>query len=317
MKKYVIILAAAVLGLVFSCNDKLDLTTDGRISRGEIFQDRYKIMGWLNGCYNYCPGVSLTRAGYTDETHHSDAGTSNGQNYYNFYQGSTSSSNWYGPDNPWESLFQGIRKCNIFITGMQVNTLPGNVTQKDKEQWMGEAYTMRALYYWQLVKRYGGVPIIKEELGVDHDFSSDRRATFNECVEFIIEDCRAALESPANSFPWTADQGDNNVTRGMAYAIMSEAVLYAASPKWSDGTFSWEDAAKITGEAVDACMNEGGYVLYKTAPAADVAQNAYAYFHILLSDASRSTDKETIYGYGGRQSVWRDAGLPSDRKSVV
>ena len=81
MKKYVIILAAAVLGLVFSCNDKLDLTTDGRISRGEIFQDRYKIMGWLNGCYNYCPGVSLTRAGYTDETHHSDAGTSNGQNY--------------------------------------------------------------------------------------------------------------------------------------------------------------------------------------------------------------------------------------------
>ena len=67
-------------------------------------------MGWLNGCYNYCPGVSLTRAGYTDETHHSDAGTSNGQNYYNFYQGSTSSSNWYGPDNPWESLFQGIRK---------------------------------------------------------------------------------------------------------------------------------------------------------------------------------------------------------------
>ena len=87
MKKYVIILAAAVLGLVFSCNDKLDLTTDGRISRGEIFQDRYKIMGWLNGCYNYCPGVSLTRAGYTDETHHSDAGTSNGQNYYNFYQG--------------------------------------------------------------------------------------------------------------------------------------------------------------------------------------------------------------------------------------
>ena len=53
MKKYVIILAAAVLGLVFSCNDKLDLTTDGRISRGEIFQDRYKIMGWLNGCYNY------------------------------------------------------------------------------------------------------------------------------------------------------------------------------------------------------------------------------------------------------------------------
>ena len=318
MKKYIIILAAAVLGLVFSCNDKLDLTTDGRISRGEIFQDRYKIMGWLNGCYNYCPGVSLTRAGYTDETHHSDAGTSNGQNYYNFYQGSTSSSNWYGPDNPWESLFQGIRKCNIFITGMQVNTLPGNVTQKDKEQWMGEAYTMRALYYWQLVKRYGGVPIIKEELGVDHDLSSDRRATFNECVEFIIEDCRAALESPANSFPWTADQGDNNVTRGMAYAIMSEAVLYAASPKWSDGTFSWEDAAKITGEAVDACMNEGGYVLYKTAPAADVAQNAYAYFHILLSDASRSTDKETIYGYGGRQSVWRDAGLPSnDRMSTA
>ena len=211
MKKYVIILAAAVLGLVFSCNDKLDLTTDGRISRGEIFQDRYKIMGWLNGCYNYCPGVSLTRAGYTDETHHSDAGTSNGQNYYNFYQGSTSSSNWYGPDNPWESLFQGIRKCNIFITGMQVNTLPGNVTQKDKEQWMGEAYTMRALYYWQLVKRYGGVPIIKEELGVDHDFSSDRRAIFSgtwnaEPVKEALGDNFGATQLPTITIDGEAKQ---------------------------------------------------------------------------------------------------------------
>ena len=40
MKKYVIILAAAVLGLVFSCNDKLDLTTDayreGKYSRTDI-----------------------------------------------------------------------------------------------------------------------------------------------------------------------------------------------------------------------------------------------------------------------------------------
>ena len=160
-------------------------------------------MGWLNGCYNYCPGVSLTRAGYTDETHHSDAGTSNGQNYYNFYQGSTSSSDWYGPDNPWESLFQGIRKCNIFITGMQVNTLPGNVTQKDKEQWMGEASTMRALDHWQLVKRYRRRPDHQGGAGRRSRLRRpDRRATFDECVEFIIEDCRAALESPARpSFP--------------------------------------------------------------------------------------------------------------------
>src|SRR3546814_4332472 len=46
--------------------------------------------------------------------------------------------------------------------------------------WVAQARTLRALYYLQLIKRYGGVPIFDAPLGTDHDFSQDRRARSEE-----------------------------------------------------------------------------------------------------------------------------------------
>lgn len=310
MKKYAIVLALAVSGLLVSCNEKLDLGTDGRIDRSEIFSDPYKVKGWVNSCYGYLPGLTNNRAAFTDEAHHADAGTSEGTNYYNYYNGNVTASNWPMSDGQvWTQLFQGIRKCNVFLTNIATADLP-TVQQSDRQRWIAEVHTLRALYYWMLVKRYGGVPLFDTELGLDHDFSKDKRASYSECITFILDDCRAALAIPESSFAWIAEA--NAVTRGLTYAIMSEAVLYAASPKWSDGTYTWTQAAAITKEAVEACMNDGGYELYKTAPDPEVAQNAYTYLQLITPSQTRATDKETIYGFGtfaGRLTIWSHAGL--------
>ena len=314
MKKYFIVLVLAVSGLMFSCNDKLDLTTDGRISIDEVFSDRWRTMGWLNSCYDYRVTPGMLRSAYSDEAHHADAGTSDGTGYYNYYTGSVSASSWSMSDGQiWGTMFQGIRKCNIFLENIDAAQIIA--TADEKAKWKAQAYTLRAFYYWQLVKRYGGVPLFDKEVTSDHDFSKDKRATYNECVAFIVRDCRSALEAPAteNAFGWTATS-NNMVSRGVPYAIMSEAVLYAASPKWSDGTYTWEDAAKITKEALLACRDEGNYSLYNETPDAMISQNAYAQYHITMSDYKRATDRETIYAYGGQLSVWQDAGLPSTDK---
>ncbi len=56
---------------------------------------------------------------------------------------------------------------------------------KEKAAWTAQAHTLRALYYLQLIKRYGGVPIFDKPLEIGHDFSLDKRAKFSEVVTFI------------------------------------------------------------------------------------------------------------------------------------
>ena len=91
---------------------------------------------------------------------------------------------------------------------------------------------------------------------------------------------------------------------------MSQTALYAASPLWSDGSFTWERATEITKEALDQCLMHR-FHLYDTKPAPTVAQNAYAYYFFTRSDPSRSWDKETIFeSTSVRTNVWKYAGTP-------
>src|SRR5690606_28762106 len=100
------------------------------------------------------------------------------------------------------------------------------------------------------------------------------------------------------------------MSRAVAYAIKSEAVTYAASPLWADGSYSWADAAQVTAEALQQCL-ANGYKLFDEVPAAGIAQNPYALYFITTSNDQRAVDKETIYQGGVQMQVWKFAGLPS------
>ncbi|WP_298648141.1 RagB/SusD family nutrient uptake outer membrane protein [uncultured Proteiniphilum sp.] len=237
-----------------------------------------------------------------------------------WYNNRTSSSN-----NPvegsysWAHYFQGIRKCNTFLTSINDPEIAtAQIDEDEKNGWIGEVLVLRAFYYLQLIKRYGGVPIISAPYEVTYDFSQDRRASFEECVDFIIADCDAALALPESGksdigFRWDiSDNQRGTITRAFAQAVRSQAALYAASPLWNTAgsKYTWEKATEITKEALDQCLAHG-FELFKTKPAEDIAQNAYAYYFILRSDPSRSIDKETIFETtSNRTNVWKWAGTP-------
>ena len=63
----------------------------------------------------------------------------------------------------------------------------------EKNGWIAEVRVARAYYYLQLIKRYGGVPLIETPYETNHDFSTDKRASFEECADFIISECDKAL----------------------------------------------------------------------------------------------------------------------------
>lgn len=300
--------------LLLSCNEQLDLPSDGRITMDQVFSDYNRTRGYLNSCYGHCPPTHIDRASYTDEAQHV-LGSEPDNQFSNWYAGNVTATNY--PQNsadgsPWARLYEGIRKCNVFLENIKTATVPAS--EEEKAGWVAQARTLRALYYLQLIKRYGGVPIFDQPLETDHDFSKDRRASFAEVVQFILDDCDSALATPASrqGFHWEIyDNQYGLMTRAVAYAIKSQAVTYAASPLWSDGTFTWEDATRITAEALSQCL-ANDYRLFNETPSPDIAQNAYALYFFTSSNDQRAVDKETIYHLGNPLSVWRLAGLPSN-----
>lgn len=325
MKNYIIklfIIFVSFVGLV-SCAD-LDIPSDGRMTLNDIFMDYYSTKNYFDRCRDYIPQVGFSYentplASFCDEAHDASDGVSSAVNdWYNNRTSSTSNPLSTSMD-PWGHYFEGIRKCNTFLQSINDPTVAtASIDEDEKNGWIGEVYVLRAFYYLQLVKRYGGVPIINAPYEINYDFSADSRATFEECVDFILADCDRALEIPESSvstigFRWDiSDSERGHITRAFAYAVKSQAALYAASPLWyTDGSkYSWEKATEITKEALDVCLAHG-FQLFDITPDADIAQNAYAYYFINRSDPSRSVDKETIFETtASRTNVWKWAGTP-------
>jgi len=314
MKMNITVVSVLLLLIFASCNKQLDLPSDGRITMDQVFSDYNRTRGYLNSCYGYCPAPYMDRASFSDEAEDADDITS-GSKFSMWYAGNITPSNYasYSADgSPWTKLYEGIYKCNTFLENIKTATV--YASDEEKAGWTAQARTLRALYYLQLIKRYGGVPIIDKPLGIDHDFSQDKRATFSEVVKFILNDCDSALTASNTQLGFSWNIYDNQygiMTRAVAYAIKSEAAMYAASPLWSDGTYSWADAAQITGEALFQCLNNG-YELFNVQPSSDIAQNAYALYFFTSSNDQRAVDKETIYQAGTAMEVWKNAGLPTN-----
>src|SRR3546814_272191 len=280
MKRVNILIMSIVAMLLISCNEQLDLPTDGRITMDQVFSDYNRTRGYLNSCYGHCPPPHMNRSSYTDEAQNVYGSEPDNQ-FSNWYEGHVTAVNY--PQNsadasPWGQLYEGIRKCNVFLENIKTATV--RASEEVKAGWVAQARTLRALYYLQLIKRYGGVPIFDAPLGTDHDFSQDRRASFAEVVQFILDDCDAALAVPAtrDGFHWEIyDNQYGIMSRAVAYAIKSQAVTYAASPLWRDGTFTWEEATQINAEALAQCL-ANDYRLFDEAPSPNITPNAYALY---------------------------------------
>lgn len=314
MKRYIVFLMMGAVALLApSCNDMLELEYDGRSSLDELFSTKNGVRGYLNSCYNSRIFPDINRSALTDEAQSSER-VFQGSLPSLWYADAFSAGNYSNVDGqPWSGIYQSIRKCNIFLSRIEGVTAEELASLDDElASWKAQAHTLRALYYLQLIKRYGAVPLLTESYEIGHDFSQDVRSPVSAVVEQILADCDAAMSAPESSlgFSWTVRVGENWImNRAVVQAIRSEAALYAASPLFADGTYSWSDAAEITGSALSNLLTNG-YELWTEQPAEGIAQNAYELYFITQHDEQRARDKETIYG-GPTVNIWANHGMPS------
>ncbi len=150
----------------------------------------------------------------------------------------------------WGQYYQNIRAASIFVNNIDVVPLndnlfniPRGMTQKSI--WRSEARFLRAYAYFELLKRYGGVPLMGDEVRQLHDNVELPRNTFEACVEYIVSEMDAIKDSLL-SYPVQNPTADSHrITKGAALSLKARVLLYAASPLFNGGNI--ESANPITG----------------------------------------------------------------------
>jgi hypothetical protein len=158
---------------------------------------------------------------------------------------------WGGFMYYWDRGYAYIRKINTFLEKM-------DETQVDldaKQRMIAEARFLRAFIYFELIERFGGVPIVTATHGLaDVETVVFERSTFDECVAFIEQDLDGALADLPERYP-SADPNFGRATRDGAMALRSRLLLYAASRLHnpSNDRGKWERAA----DAAEALLSRG------------------------------------------------------------
>jgi starch-binding outer membrane protein, SusD/RagB family len=132
-------------------------------------------------------------------------------------------------DNKYFARWKAIRVACILLE--RVDKVPGTDAAY-KEQVKGEAKFMRALQNFELLKRYGGFPIVTKRF-VNFDDAKIPRNSIEECVNAIVIDCDEAVTGLPVSYP-ASQRG--RATKLAALALKSRTLLYAASPLFNTGT---------------------------------------------------------------------------------
>jgi hypothetical protein len=232
MKLYKVIFFAVVSLIITACSDYLEKETFDIITPEQVWKEPKLINGVMVNLYD---GLQLEDFNYwyreawrlqnpstlSDEAQGSfqkDPMFDNGNATYTYED--------YLFEQTFSDRYKLIRNCNDFIK--QVETAV-SLSDADKTLLLAEARFLRAMHYFTLVQRYGGVPLVAESQEYDPDNLEALMVPRNKEVEvydFIVKESREA----AAGLPLRRDApAKYRADRGAALALCSRAALYAGS----------------------------------------------------------------------------------------
>ena len=241
MKKYYRLLIIIVFVQYFftSCVD-LDIAPKTILTSDDIYNEA-GIKAYMAGMYNHLPMEDFkydAGNGYFQTLNIGTYTVGTGEYFNRNNVGMRTHKTGY-----WGDGFKIIRQANTLIRDLP--HYEGQLSQVN--QWIGEAKFIRAYVYFQLAKRYGGMPIIEEPQVLDNDDESTlwkARSSHEDTYNFILAD----LDDAIAKMPETSDAGRAN--KWVAAAFKSRVALTA-------GTIARYGAEKFPVWEVDGVMLEG------------------------------------------------------------
>ena len=162
MKKILFILSLVFAGLLVSCEDFLDAPSQSTFDESLIFSDPTLAASAIDGIKvpigetNSYRGRFLTHYGSnTDIEWNNSSGSVTARTDLARYVNSPINTDMNTTNNAWAQMYSGIERANICIRGLRTygNPAPGN----EMGQLLGEALTLRAIFYADLLKAWGDV----------------------------------------------------------------------------------------------------------------------------------------------------------------
>lgn len=260
----------------------MDKTQTNDLNEESVFTDSARTLDALVGIYSdiglFAAHNRFSNHGLTACSDETEGGTlSAAQEFIKWTSGGISPVN--SRDDVWTPCYANIRRVNIFLKNLPKSPLSASL----KLRLTGEAKFLRAWYYFQLVKHFGGVVLIGDEIFETQDAIPGKRDTYEKCVNYITSECDAA----AGLLPKEQlSQDYGRITKGACLALKARMLLYAASPLFNGG-----------GIATDAELKEvTGYPVSSNERWLQAAQAAKAV--IDLGVYQLSEDNITAPGYG-------------------
>lgn len=290
MDKIKIIIGGLLFLSFISCDSMLDNDFETDLKPEQVFVNYERMRSVANGAYTYLDMVAgfyhmngSLRAATTDEA----AEASYNPQVQKFNLGIWNQ--YSNPDDIYNKSYKAIRQCNIFLDGSEdyriilatdTITATGKANYKknceDIDWYRQEVRFLRAFYYFELIKRYGGVPIITEVLNQDDEIKIPR-SEFDDCIFFIVDELNDVVNKVAVDM--TADR-HGRVTRGAVMALASRVLLYAASSQNNPSMdqLKWIVAAKSANDIIK--MNK--YSLHDNYQNLFLAPNSYNSSEVIM-----------------------------------
>lgn len=278
-KIYSLLLAGSMLGAGYSCTDGYESEPVENFTIDFVFSATdslgTKAREFMSNTYSTVLKNGHNRVGsdYLDAAS-GDAISINDNNpdVYRLTTAMYTAQNSVGGDMYWNDYWAGLRQINIFLK--HIDVVPFNLSYTNalgerhalNEALKAEARFLRAYIYFEMVKRYGGVPLIGDRIFEIGDDLEIPRNTFEECITYIVSELDAIRDN-MRTLPVEEPTGWAHVPTAEAnMALKSRALLYAASPLFNEAPIEagnelvgykeydatrWEAAATAAKEFID------------------------------------------------------------------
>jgi len=288
------VVSAFVSVLLSGCSDFLNTKIDTYMTPAAVETNRGTL--WSFGAAMYSPlqwdaGFTVLDGNFfaaaSDEAQRTQA-----SGYaYTFNRGIISPDNVEAASNySYQHCYEGIRAANFFLdfakNGEQLLALNRDTTRdfinfakdiRNLNWFRAEAHVCRAYYYMELIKRFGGVPIVETILAQDANPGQIARSSYDDVVEYIVKEIDAYKDSLQTSWRTNPDNvsgQDGRFEKKSALAIKARVLLYAASPlnnptndksKWARAAQAAQDVITLMNYTMPANRNYSSYFQGNTA----------------------------------------------------
>jgi hypothetical protein len=247
------VLAALVLGLG-SCKKFLEENPTGSLTPSSNVTSSEIARALANSAYSNLNTLDEGSGGYGGNTAElmefmSGKASGNAQTESFRYYNLTYDAQSFYIDSWWQGLFYGVSNCNLAL--QKIPTIPMDTVTK--VNMLAEVHTLRALYYFYLVRMYGAVPKITDVASDLSKLRPSRDSIKTIYDEIIIPDLLAA---EASALPWQDNTG--RISMSAVKSLLADVYLtYAGYPVLA-GQQYYAESAKRSKDVMD----KGGYQLF-------------------------------------------------------